>query len=191
MVPLTVRAHRPVLLRSNRTPSWLLLGLGLSSGLFVAGLGLRWSVVSLGALPPLAGLVACQRREARRRRADAALANPGGAGSLMDGAELARRLDQIAARNPALAGGAARQQLEEIRQLAVRCAQLDPLSTVDLLVLLEDLVDRIQHPASPLEGPLHAVREGLAGAHQDTLQQANKAPELPVRLSILPSSLLP
>jgi hypothetical protein len=202
MVPPTVRARRPVLTRWIRQPSLLLLALGLSYGLFVASLGLRWSIVSLGALPPLAGLAALQRRDARRRRTDEALANPGGAGSLMDPAELARRLDPITPRKPSLAGGAAGgelpaprqracQQLEEIRQLAVRCAQLDPLSTVDLLVLLEELVDRIQHQATPLEGPLLAVRERLASAHQDGLQQASKTPGLPVRLSLLPSSLLP
>jgi hypothetical protein len=143
----------------------LALAFALGYALFVAALGLRPSVLITGLVPPLAGFGVCRQLAARERRRRLAQENPGGAGSLMDAAALARRLDQLERLRPQ-PWADSRPLLEEIRQLALRCAQRDPHRTVDLLVLLEELLDRLQSPAAAaaLRPRLPELRDQLARA---------------------------
>lgn len=188
----------------------LVLGLGVSSGLVVAGLGLRWPVL-LGALTPPVVAGGLWRRSQRQLTA-AAIAS----GSLLDPWVLQRRLAALLPGPSHDAGRRADWQaigdtLEAIRHLAASCGELDPASAVPLLLLLEGWLDRIQRvvgalPAgrsAPLASPpsgegarelaqhLSLCRTHLARLHDDALRFAQRHPDQPVVLPPLPSRVLP
>lgn len=171
MVPLPLSRRR----RFAALPSPLLfLGLGLSTTLVVASLGLRGRVLLVALLPPAAGLVIAVRLAARDRHQALCAENPGGPDSLLDPQVLARRLEALArpARGPAPAPAPLNRvlwrqrsrRLEEIRGLALAWAQRDPHATVDLLVLLEELLERLPQPEADgaLARDLERVRDQLA-----------------------------
>lgn len=128
-LPLPQRRRLPAL-----PPPLLLLGLGLSTTLVVAWLGLRSTVLLVALAPPV---------RASSRRRDSAPAVP----------LLSRPLWRQRS-----------QQLEEIRALALALAQRDPHATVDLLVLLEELLERLPQADAEgaLERDLERVRQQLA-----------------------------
>lgn len=161
-------------------PPLLLLGLGLSTTLVVACLGLRGRVLPVALLPPAVGLTIAMRRAERDRHRALCAENPGGPDSLLDPQTLARRLEALA---PPLRASARRsdsapaatvvsrliwhqrsRRLEEIRALALAWAQRDTHATVELLVLLEELLERLPHPDAEgaLERDLERVRQQLA-----------------------------
>jgi hypothetical protein len=169
LLPLSRRRRFPAL-----PPPLVFLGLGLSTTLFVACLGLRGRVLLVALLPPAAGLAIAVHLAARDRHQALCAENPGGPDSLLDPQVLARRLEALArpARGPAPAPAPLnrvlwRQRsclLEEIRGLALAWAQRDPHATVDLLVLLEELLERLPQPEADgaLERDLERVRDQLA-----------------------------
>lgn len=159
-------------------PPLLLVGLGLSTTLVVASLGLRGRVLLVALLPPAAGLAIALRVAERDRHQAQCAANPGGPHSLLDPQAFTRRLGALAPSRRASVLGPApasaplspalwrqrSRQLEEIRALALALAQRDPHATVDLLVLLEELLDRLPLPDAEgaLERDLERGRDQLA-----------------------------
>jgi len=208
---------------SSSRPTALPLVVGLLVGyvVFVAALGLRWSVILLGSLPPVAVEVLWRHRESRRR---AAAVDQLAAGSPLDAAVLALRLEQLVRRElPAWAKPMALQGqpgwerfcwlLESIRGLAARCAELDPTCSVDLILLMEELLDLAGHQvqllqqgsraptesarllctirADGLECRLRAVLHGLTAAHDEGLEQSLRRSGLPIRLTLPPFTVTP
>lgn len=209
--PAMYRGHLPPPRRPwLRGPLPLGLGLGLSSVLFVAALGLRGPVL-LGALvPPVAAGGLWRHRQ--RRLTDAAIAS----GNLLDPWILQRRLAAVLARPPH--DPAARawcpdigDQLEVIRYHAASCAELDPASAVPLLLLLEGWLERIQQvagpppaaPRGPLTSPpppwgeaelaqhLALCRRQLARVQGDALLGAHRQPGTPPPPPPLPPPVQP
>lgn len=174
-LPLPQRRRLPAL-----PPPLLLLGLGLSTTLVVAWLGLRSTVLLVALVPPAAGLTIALRVAERDRHRALCAENPGGPDSLLDPQVLARRLEALAP--PVRASSRRRdsapampllsrplwrqrsQQLEQIRALALALAQRDPHATVDLLVLMEELLERLPQADAEgaLERDLERVRQQLA-----------------------------
>ncbi|MFM7266582.1 MAG: hypothetical protein ACKOZW_13525 [Cyanobium sp.] len=174
-LPLPRRRRLPAL-----PPPLLLLGLGLSTTLVVASLGLRGRVLLVALLPPAAGLAIAASLAAQDRHQALCAENPGGPDSLLDPQALARRLE---AQAPPVRASSGRRghapaaaplssplwrqrcwRLQEIRALALAWAQRDPHATVDLLVLLEELLERLPQPDAEgaLERDLERVRHQLA-----------------------------
>lgn len=190
-----VRPRWPSLRRLPFSPPLALgLGLGLSSALFIAGLGLRSPVLLAALVPPLMAGGLWRRRQ--RQRTAAAIA----AGPLFDPWVFEQRLRPLA--TPRWAD--IRSELEDIRALAERCAALDPTSTVSLLLLLEGLLDRLPPGAGAETRPdteptrlgdlvsfLNRCRHHLAWIHDDALLHSRLHPGQPVLLPPLPAHLLP
>jgi hypothetical protein len=199
----------------------LLVGLVLGYLVFVAALGLRWSVILLGGLPPVAAELLWRRRDSRRRAAEL---DQLAAGSPLDAAVLSLRLEQIVRQElPAWANPSAVQGqpgwerfcwlLESSRDLAARCAELDPTSSVDLILLMEELLDLARHQvqvlqqgcraptesarqlcetrADGLECRLREVLHGLKAAHDEVLDQSLCRSGLPIRLALHPFKVTP
>ncbi|MFN7677331.1 MAG: hypothetical protein ACK5QW_01890 [Cyanobacteriota bacterium] len=203
-LPTTAMARqrfRPPPSPSSRLPLPLGLGLGLGLGvgalLVVMGLGLRAPVLLGAQAPPLAAGRFWWRRQGQLT--SAALAR----GVLFEPWVFQGRLDQLRA----LVGrGAAAPprwreislELEAIRQLAARCAELDASASVSLLLLLEGLLDRLQPGADPqcprpsaLLRHLHLCRLHLAGLHDEALRLARHHPDQPIVFPPLPARFLP
>lgn len=187
------------------------LGLGLSSFVFIAWLGLRWPVV-IGALAPpvIAGGLWTQRQ---RKLTAATIAS----GNLLDPWILQQRLGALMPVPPKEPSLLRRWQdicsdLEEIRQLAASCSELDATSTVPLLVMLEGWLDQIQkvaadlqpgqraktggnvstpHGQTDLAKQLQLCRSHLAEVHRNAEAFSLQHPQLPVLLPPLPSSFTP
>jgi hypothetical protein len=218
MVSPAARSPSPV---SSSRPAGLLLGLLLGYVVFLAVLGLRWSLILLGGLPPVAAEVLWRRRDSRRRAAEV---DQLAAGSPLDAAVLSLRLEQIVCQElPAWAKPIALQGqpgwerfcwlLESIRDLAARCAELDPTSSVDLILLMEELLDLARHQvlllqqrcraptesarqlcairADGLECRLREVLHGLTSAHDEVLDQSLHCSGLPIRLALPPFKVTP
>jgi hypothetical protein len=199
----------------------LLVGLVLGYVVFVAALGLRWSVILLGGLPPVAAEVLWRRRDSRQRAAELGQL---AAGSPLDAAVLSLRLEQIVRQElPAWAKPSAMQGqpgwerfcwlLESIRDLAAHCAELDPTSSVDLILLMEELLDLARQQAQVLQqssrAPTESARQlcatradglecrlrevlhGLTAAHDEGLDQSLCRSGLPIRLALHPFKVTP
>jgi hypothetical protein len=175
------------------------LGLGLGGGalLFLLSLGLRGPVLVGAVVPPWAAGWVWRRRQAQLT--SAAIAN----GELLDPWVLRQRLLRL--RTQLRRGSVApprweelTTELERIRQLAACCAELDPTSTVSLLLLLEGLLDRLQPRAgsgrqkpSELVRYFHLCRLHLASVQDEALRVARLHPQQPILLPPLPAHLLP
>jgi hypothetical protein len=172
-------------------------GLAFSSLLLVFALGPRWPVLLAALLPCLAGGGFWWRRH--RSLTASAIAR----GDLLDSWVFQQRLRHLGAKaaKGALASErstALRTQLEEVHQLAVRCAALDPTSTVSLLLMLEAVLDRLRPAAGAAPSGLDDLarylgrcRHHLAAAHEEALRVARCHPGQPVLLTSLPDHLLP
>lgn len=181
-------------------PSGLLplgLGLGLSSLLFVAALGLRWPVL-LGALLPALAAGRLWRRRQRRLTA-AAIAS----GDLLDPWILQQRLAVCLSRPPQDPEALNRWQaigaeLEGVRHLSACLIELDASATVPLLLQLEGWLDRAQQlpgaahrGGSELVHRLASCRAHLAHLHQEALLFARFHPGEPILLPPLSTRCLP
>lgn len=135
--------------------------------LFVATLGLRLSVILLGGLAPVAAEPLWRRRDSRLRAAEV---DQLAAGSPLEAAVLSLRLEQIVRQDlPAWANPLELQGqpswerfcwlLESIRDLAARCAELDPTSSVELILLMEELLDLARHQVLLLQQGSRAPTE--------------------------------
>ncbi|MFM7733312.1 MAG: hypothetical protein ACKO6F_07620 [Cyanobium sp.] len=177
----------------------LCCGLGLSTSLVVAALGLRWPVLLPALLPPLAILGVWQWAQ---RRLSQPASSPPTAG-LLDASGLRERLrlDAELSRELSPHWGQIAQRLEAVRCLAAACAELDPGCSVALLVLLERLVQRalamaehlcrLSRTASPgslllidrrmnaLQDHLQQCQEALTRCYEAALEQALRCPDLP------------
>ena len=203
---------------SSRRPAFrssevvlLCVGFGLSSSLYVGGLGLRWPVLLTGLLPPLGVLLVWQKGQQSQRRSMPPPARP----SLLDAALLRERL-QLDAELPLAISSQWRlvsARLEALRALAVHCVELDAACSVSLLVLLERLVDRATGVGSDLgrlsQAPtagaqrlysqrLEALQEhlqicldGLARSYDAALEDALRCPEVPAHVLLSTSLLQP
>lgn len=175
------------------------LGLGLSSFFVIAWLGLRWPVV-IGALAP--PVVVGGLWSQRHRKLTAATIS---SGNLLDPWILQQRLGALmpaTTQDPTLVQRWKNicSDLEEIRQLAASCSELDATSTVPLLVMLEGWLDQIQkvaavlqsgqtaHAGTDLAKQMNLCRIHLAEVHRVAQTFSLQHPQLPVLLPPLPSS---
>jgi hypothetical protein len=176
------------------------LGLGVGALVFVLGHGLRGPVL-LGALaPPLATGRFWWRRQGQLTAA--AITN----GVLFEPWVFEQRLAQLRVQRGRGLAVPARwrdisAELEAIRQLAARCAELDASASIALLLLLEGLLDRLQPNTGP-DGPeapkpsellrhLHLCRLHLACLHDEALRFARQHPGHPIVLPPLSARFLP
>lgn len=183
----------------------LYCGLGLSTSLVVAGLGLRWPVLLPGLLPPLVSLGIWLWAQRRLRQPLPATAPA----CLFDASVLRQRLWLEAELGPEAAHHWQQigQRLDAVRDLAAGCAELDPGSAVALLVLLERLVQRALamaddlsrlQPASPevpllpgrrlavLQEHLQACQSALKRCYEAALEEALRCPDLPTTVVLSP-----
>jgi hypothetical protein len=204
-----LRGRRPAF-RSSEVVL-LCVGFGLSSSLYVGGLGLRWPVLLTGLLPPLGVLVVWQKGQKGQQRSLSPQPQP----TLLDAALLRQRL-QLDADLPLAIGSQWRlvsARLEAVRALAVHCVELDSSCSVSLLVLLERLVDRAtavgsdlgrlsQAPTSgaqrlysqrleALQEHLQTCLDGLARSYDAALEDALRCPEIPAQVLLSTSLLQP
>lgn len=176
----------------------LAMGLGWGATLVVGGLGLRAPVLIGALLPPVvAGRIWWRRQRALTERAVAD-------GDLLDPWILERRLARLQIHSAERSSESVARwrallaELEGIRQLAARCAALDPSSALSLLLMLEGLLDRLQEggdpePPGPTELPIHLFlcRAHLARVHQEALRFIRRHPGQPLLLPPLPARFLP
>ncbi|MFN9548157.1 MAG: hypothetical protein ACK6AD_14020 [Cyanobacteriota bacterium] len=173
------------------------LGLGLSTVLFIAGLGLRWPVLLGALLPPLAAGHVWKRRQ--RQLMAVAIAS----GDLLDPWILQQRLAASLARPPREPDDQSWweeicAELEAMRRDVASCAELDPTSTVSLLLLLESWLDRVRQATgsahwrtTDLVHRLDTCRAHLALIHDQALIFRQRHPNEPVFLLPIPGCFLP
>ena len=193
----------------------LILGLAVGYGLFLSQLGLRWTVLVLGLVPPIGAVAVWQRQEHQRKSQDVTTLD------LLDPALFTERLNQLIDRQPLLRQQRTQwrlacKQLLSIHSLIVRCVELDTADMedmVDLLVLLDTLLDHADHLASCLHQLGRAATPGavalvmartkeltqhlshtlrqLQSCHDSNLRETLQNQVLPARPLITPFPPLP